>query len=134
MIRLIQRRLIIPRGDTGSFSIPVQYTIEDGDIAVFALYDTMYQETVLEKRINLVSGATSMEISFNYEDTASLTPKKYLWDIKIYKAPILKYKDSDLSDADLINYGIPISAANVHSYYAAYKLPICEIKEVAQDV
>ena len=34
MIRLIQRRLIIPRGDTGSFTIPTQGTVGNNDIAV----------------------------------------------------------------------------------------------------
>ena len=29
MIRLIQRRLIIPRGDTGSFSIPINNEVKN---------------------------------------------------------------------------------------------------------
>ena len=52
MIRLIQRRLIIPRGDTGSFTIPIQGTVEDGDIAVFSIFDPMTHKTILEKEIS----------------------------------------------------------------------------------
>jgi len=39
MNRMIQRRLIIPRGDTGSFSIPYLKTINAGDVAVFTIFD-----------------------------------------------------------------------------------------------
>ena len=49
MIRLIQRRLIIPRGDTGSFTIPTRGTVEEGDVAVFSLYDALTHKTVFEK-------------------------------------------------------------------------------------
>ena len=41
MIRLIKRRLIIPRGDTGSFSIPTQGLVREGDLAVFGIFDTL---------------------------------------------------------------------------------------------
>ena len=44
MIRLIQRRLIIPRGDTGSFSIPVLKNSTD-NIAVF----TIFNEQLIQK-------------------------------------------------------------------------------------
>ena len=49
MIRLVQRRLIIPQGDTGTFTIPTQGTVNEGDIAIFAIYDTLPHKTVLEK-------------------------------------------------------------------------------------
>ena len=41
MIRLIQRRLIIPRGDTGSFSIPTIGTVGASDIAIFGIFDPL---------------------------------------------------------------------------------------------
>ena len=135
MIRLIQRRLIIPRGDTGSFTIPVQGTVEGGDIAVFAIYDPMIRTTVCEKRINLTSNMENLEILFETKDTVELAPKKYLWDIKIYKNPT-KYKTAEgeiietSSEAD----DIPIEATEVNSYYSAFSLPVCEIKEVTQNV
>jgi len=41
MIRLIQRRLIIPRGDTGSFTIPALKSMQPEDVAVFSIYDPL---------------------------------------------------------------------------------------------
>lgn len=120
MVRLIQRRLIIPRGDTGSFTIPTQGTVEDGDIAVFSIYDPMTKTTVFEKEIPATEEI--LEISFEHQDTVNLKPKKYVWDIKIYKNP---QRDED---------GLLIEGEEINSYYAAFSLPICEIKEVAQNV
>lgn len=120
MIRLIQRRLIIPRGDTGSFTIPTQGTVEEGDIAIFSIYDPMTKTTV--KEITIPATAETLTIPFTHADTVNLAPKKYLWDIKIYRNP--QY-DED---------GLIIDGDEINSYYAAFSLPICEIKEVAQNV
>lgn len=120
MIRLIQRRLIIPRGDTGNFTIPTAGTVNNGDVAVFSIYDTLTHKTVFEKEIPATSG--TLTIPFEHQDTVNLTPKKYLWDIKIYINPT-RDEENKLINADEIN-----------SYYAAFSLPICEIKEVAQDI
>lgn len=122
MIRLIQRRLIIPRGDTGSFTIPVQGTVEDGDLAVFSIFDPMTRTTVLEKEINFTGQEDVLNISFEQADTVNIAPKKYVWDVKIYKNP---QRDEE---------SLLIGGDEVNSYYAAFSLPICEIKEVAQDV
>ena len=122
MIRLIQRRLIVPRGDTGSFTIPVQGTVESGNVAVFSIYDPMTQKTVLEKEITFTGGEETFTIEFVHADTVNIQPKKYVWDIKIYKNP-QRDEDSLLIGGDEIN-----------SYYAAFSLPVCEIKEVAQNV
>ena len=121
MIRLIQRRLIIPRGDTGSFTIPIQGTVENGDIAVFSIFDPMTHITVLEKEIPL-TGAETLTVPFVHSDTVKLTPKKYVWDIKIYKNP---QRDEE---------SLLIGGDEIKSYYAAFSLPVCEIKEVAQNV
>jgi hypothetical protein len=120
MIRLIQRRLIIPRGDTGSFTIPTQGTVEDGDIAVFSIYDPMTHTTVFEKEVDLTEEV--LTIPFTHQDTVKIEPKKYVWDIKIYKNP---QRDED---------GLLIGGDEINSYYAAFSLPVCEIKEVAQNV
>lgn len=120
MIRLIQRRLIIPRGDTGSFTIPTLGTVQEGDIAVFSIYDPLTHKTVFEKIFSATE--TEIQISLVHAETVDLIPKKYLWDIKIYHNP--KYdEDGLLVDGDEIN-----------SYYAGYSLPICEIREVAENV
>ena len=46
MIRLLKRRLIIPRGDSGSFSIPTLGTVGENDIAVFGIFDILTHEIV----------------------------------------------------------------------------------------
>ena len=124
MIRLIQRRLIIPRGDTGSFSIPVQGTVEGNDTAVFYIYDPMTKQTVqaIKGEIN----DDIITINFTHDKTSNLAPKKYLWDIVIYKNP--EYEEGD---EDMI---CPINGDEINSYYAAFSLPICDIREVAQNV
>lgn len=120
MIRLIQRRLIIPRGDTGSFTIPTQGAVGEGDIAVFSIYDPMTQTTVFEKEVPATEEIIT--IPFEHGDTVELKCKKYLWDIKIYKNP---QRDED---------GLLINGDEINSYYAAFSLPVCEIREVAQNV
>ena len=120
MIRLIQRRLVIPRGDTGTFTIPTLGSVEEGDVAVFSIYDPTIRTTVFEKEVPAT--AENIVIPFTHKDTVDLECKKYLWDIKIYKNP---QRDED---------GLLIDGDEVNSYYAAFSLPICEIKEVAQNV
>lgn len=120
MIRLIQRRLIIPRGDTGSFSIPTLSTAQTNDVFVFSIYDLLTKQTIFEK-IDVVT-AEQLQIELTHEETVNLKPGKYVWDIKIYNQPIYD-EDNTL-----------IGGQEVHSYYAAYSLPICEIKEVAENV
>ena len=123
MIRLIQRRLIIPRGDTGSFTIPIQGTVEEGNVAVFSIYDPMMKKTVLEKEIIFTQQEReTFTIEFEHSDTINIAPKKYVWDIKIYKNP---QRDEE---------GLLIGGDEINSYYAAFSLPVCEIKEVAQNV
>ena len=96
MIRVIQRRLIIPRGDTGTFTLP------------------------------LLPG-TELNIPFEHEDTLEIEPSnRYEWDVKIYKTPV--YADgADTSDPKTI----PTNGASIDSYYSAFSLPICEIREFA---
>lgn len=120
MIRLIQRRLIIPRGDTGSFSIPTQGTVGDGDVAVFSIYSPLTHKTVFEKIVPATN--ETLTIPFVHEDTVNLEPRRYLWDIKIYKQP--QYDEDNLL----------IGGAEINSYYAAFSLPVCEIREVAENV
>lgn len=120
MIRLIQRRLIIPRGDTGSFTIPTLVSVDDGDIAVFSIYDNLTHKTIFEKQF--AATAENLTISLEHEDTVNITPKSYLWDIKIYNGP--RYN----------NENILIGGREINSYYAAYSLPVCEIREVAENV
>ena len=124
MIRLIQRRLIIPQGDTGTFTIPIQGTMVEGDKAILAIYDNLTQTNVLELE---PSEITSETLSFNFvpEHTLSLEPdnrgNRYSWDIIIMRQP---YKDAN----DETQY------AQIDSYYAAFRLPPCVIKRVTRNV
>lgn len=123
MIRLIQRRLIIPRGDTGEFTIPMQGTVSEGDIAIFSIYDPYYHKTVCEKIIPATN--ETLTFSFTHEDTVNIEPSdRYQWDIKIYRSPVYDEEDN------------LIGGASIDSYYAAFgmEMPKCVIKQVAQNV
>lgn len=113
MIRLLQRRLIIPRGDTGTFSVPVLSTLNTGDVAIFIIFDKTLKKRIFEKKIENIE--TIINVHFEYEDTVNLPIGKFYWDIKIYKEP--SFIDDELIDAK-----------EVDSYYAAFNLPICEIR------
>ena len=129
MIRLIQRRLIIPQGDTGEFTIPTQGTVSNGDVAILAIYDNLTHTTVLEKQIE----ATQETLTFKFEsgDTAALEPndsdyyysnsKRYSWDITIMRDPTINQEGKT-------EYG------SIDSYYAAFDLPPCIIKKVTRNV
>lgn len=112
MIRLIQRRLIIPQGDTGTFTIPTQGEVENGDKAIFAVYDNLMHKTVLEKEIDATPETLTFE--FTSEDTLNIEPDdrgyRYSWDITLKRAN------------------------SVDSYYAAFGLPPCIIKRVTRNV
>lgn len=113
MIRLLQRRLIIPRGDTGSFSIPVLKNSAD-NIAVFTIFDGTTKTKMFQKMIQ--SEGDVLNIAFTHNDTVNLKPGKYVWDIKYYSNP-------EFIDDELVN------GEEVDSYYAGFSLPICEIRE-----
>lgn len=122
MIRLINRTLIIPRGDTGEFTIPTQGTVEQGDIAILSIYDPLTRTTVCEKVIPATN--ETLTFAFTHQDTVGIEPAdRYEWDIKLYHAPV--YEDNQL-----------IGGAVIDSYYAAFskKMPQCIIKQVAQNV
>lgn len=124
MIRVVQRRLIIPQGDTGEFKIPTQGTVSEGDKAILAIYDNLTHETVLEKKIN----ATSEILTFNFEmnDTLNIEPddrgSRYSWDITILRNPL--YDENEKL----------VHCDSIDSYYAAYGLPSCVIKRVTRNV
>lgn len=123
MIRLIQRRLIIPRGDTGSFTIPIQGTMEENDAAIFYIYDPMTKKSV--QTIKGEVDGDNITINFSRDKTINLIPKKYYWDIVIYKNP--EYDEDDEEQE------CPINGTEINSYYAGFSLPICEIKEAANN-
>lgn len=119
MIRMVKRRLIIPRGDTGSFSIPIIEAASVGDVAVFTIFDTLTRTKVSEKELTITESILTFE--FTHNDTVNLKPGKYLWDIKFYKNPV--YADKKLVNGDEID-----------SYYAGFELPVCEIRETGDNL
>ena len=124
MIRLIQRRLIIPQGDTGTFTIPMQGTMQEGDKALISIYDNLMHTVVLEKE--MVPNENTLSYTFASEDTIGIEPddrgSRYSWDVTIQRNPL--YDENQ----QLIHYD------SVDSYYAAYGLPPCIIKRVTRNV
>lgn len=118
MIRMIQRRLIIPRGDTGSFSVPYLKTINTGDVAVFTIFDIKTNTKLFQKIIR--AEGDNLTIAFSHGDTVNLKPGKYFWDIKYYTNP--QIADDILVDGEEID-----------SYYAGFTLPECEIRETGDN-
>ena len=114
MIRLVQKRLIIPRGDTGILSLPAINTAGKDNCAVFTIIDPQTNTLVTEKRIDNVTD--TIEISLTHEDTVNLPIGRFLWDIKFYNNPV--FEDGKL-----------VSGEEIDSYYAAYKMPECEIRQ-----
>ena len=125
MIRLIGRKLIIPQGDTGSFTIPTLGTIDAGDKAIFAIYDNLTHVTVCEKSIEIIEPSETLVFNFVPEDTINIEAddkgRRYTWDIVIMRKP---YQDEN----DNTQY------EEVDSYYAAFKLPPCAIRRVTRNV
>ena len=124
MIRLIQRRLIIPQGDTGTFTIPMQGTMQEGDKALISIYDNLMHTVVLEKE--MIPSENTLSYTFASEDTIGIEPddrgSRYSWDVTIQRNPL--YDENQ----QLIHYD------SVDSYYAAYGLPPCIIKRVTRNV
>lgn len=124
MIRLIQRRLIIPQGDTGTFTIPMQGTMEQGDRAIFSIYDNLTQTVVLEKE--MIPNENTLSYNFASEDTLGIEPddrgSRYSWDVTIQRNPL--YDENE----QLVHYD------SIDSYYAAFSLPPCIIKRVTRNV
>lgn len=118
-MRMIGTRIILPKGDTGFFTLPTRGKVNKGDIAVFSVKNPLTQTTVLEKHFD--ASEDHLLIRFEHEDTKELNTGKYLWDIKIYRSPIY---DED---------GLLIDAIDIDSYYSAFSQPQLIIKEVAKN-
>lgn len=119
MIRLIKRKLIIPQGDTGEFTIPLQGTLDGGE-AKFSIYDTLTRTNVLEKPGTLTPDGDAITFTFASKDTLKIEPDpndqggRYVWDVT------------------LIRPGHDDVPESIDSYYAAFTLPTCVIKRSAR--
>lgn len=117
MIRVVQRRLIIPRGDTGTFTLPILPGTESEDVAVFSIYDPLHKEVIFQKLCTQEDNGFT--VNFTHEDTVKLEPSNsYAWDVKVYHNP--EYENESI---------IPVSGEIINSYYAAFSLPTCEVRE-----
>lgn len=114
MIRLAYRHLIIPCGDTGSFSVPIVAAASNFDVAVFTIFNRFTGDRIFRKEA--IINNNMLTINFTHDDTIGLKPGKYVWDIKFYKNP--QYLNGELIDGDEVN-----------SYYVGFGLPICEIRD-----
>lgn len=119
MMRLIGTRIVLPKGDTGFFSLPNKGFFSEGDVAVFSIKSFLTRETVVEKIIDASSAFLLIEIE--KEDTINLEAGKYFWDVKIYRKP--SYDEDDCL----------VDALEVDSYYSAFEQPLLIIKEVAKN-
>lgn len=119
MIRLVQRRLIIPRGDTGTFSVPVLSSYNSGDAAVFSIIDPRTHRRVYNQLMYVTDNVLS--VKFEYGDTVNLPVGKFLWDIKFYQDPVIE--DNQV-----------VSGKEVDSYYAAFTMPECEIRQTGDNM
>lgn len=124
MIRLIQRRLIIPQGDTGTFNIPMQGTMGENDRALISIYDNLTHKVVLEREMTVNNDMLSY--TFKSDDTINIEPdersSRYTWDITIQRNPL--YDNNN----ELVHYD------SIDSYYAAFNLAPCIIKRVTRNV
>lgn len=114
MIRLVQNKLIIPRGDTGTFSVPVLTPLTERDKAIFSIIDTRTNKNLLSLECNYQDDHLTIQLTHNH--TVNLPIGKYNWDIKVYQ------------DAEIID-DVIVNGIEVNSFYAAYRLPVCEIRQ-----
>ena len=119
MIRLVQRTLIIPRGDTGFFTIPQLAAADANNTAVFTIFDPITHTKVFDKQVD--TSEEVLTISFTHFDTVNLPVGKYKWDIKFYQSPT--FLDNKLVDG-----------VEVNSYYSAFSLPDCEIRQTGDSL
>lgn len=118
MIRLIQRRLIIPCGDTGTLKIPVLANKKGEGVAVFSIINPITQGIIFQKEIYAEDNI--LTVNFSHNETVDLPAGRYVWDIKYYVNPVY-------------DNGIIIDGDEVNSYYAGFGLPVCEIKRTSDN-
>lgn len=116
VIRLIGTRIIMPRGDTGSFVLPNQGFPSETDIALFSVKDSLTQEVVIEKEID--ASGSHLCVFLEHEDTCKLEAKDYIWDITIFRKPKRDIETNEI-----------ISGVEVETYYACYKNCVFSLKE-----
>lgn len=119
MLRVIGNKVIMPERDTGIFALPLYKRFRNkNSIAIFSIYDPMFQKTIFEKKAIIMGDKVIVDLSS--DDTKDLVAGDYKWDVKLYYMP--RYDE----DKNLIG------AEQIDSYYSAYRLPSFIIKEVGK--
>jgi hypothetical protein len=93
---------------------------DSGDTSVFTIFSPLTHRKISEKVMTPKDGILTMDLT--HGDTVNLPVGEYVWDIKFY------------SDASISDDGRVISGTEVDSYYAAFTLPICEIRETGDNL
>lgn len=120
MLRIIGSRVMLPKGDTGSFRMPIkQELIDESTVVVFSVFDKLTRKTILEKQFGVEEDGFCY-ISINHDDTKDLQVGKYFWDLKIYYMPVY---DED---------GILIDAMQIDSIYSTHHMATFLITEVGK--
>ena len=113
MIRMIARKLLLPRGDTGNFTISLLAShTSQNTVAIFSILNLITNEIIYQDEA-IIEDRT-VRVNFTHEQTKNLPLGQYVWDIKVYTNP--EYKNNKL-----------INGETVDSYYAGFSYPVCEI-------
>lgn len=121
MLRLIGSRIMLPKGDSGSFRLPVKAeVVASNTIAVFSVFDKLTRKTILEKQFEVMDDGF-VYVSIDHNDTKDLPVGKYYWDVKTYYMP--KF-DED---------GKLIDALQIDSIYSTHHMATFLIMEVGKD-
>lgn len=121
MLRIIGSRIMLPKGDTGSFRMPIRKElISNSTVVVFSVFDKLTRKTILEKNFPVREDGFCY-IYIDHGDTKDLPVGKYYWDLKAYYMP--KY-DED---------GKIIDAMEIDSTYSSHHMATFLIMEVGKD-
>jgi len=99
--------------------VPVLSSYNSGDVAVFSIINPITQSKIYEKIVEVTESVIT--IKFEHGDTVNLPVGKYLWDIKFYQNPVIV-------DGELVN------GTEIDSYYAAFTMPVCEIRQTGDNL
>lgn len=121
MLRTIGTRIILPKGDTGSFRLPVKQDYNSSNsIAVFSVYDKLTRKTIIEKEFTIADDGY-VYINLSHADSVNAQVGKYWWDVKIYYLP---KRDEE---------GNLIDALQIDSIYSSHHMATFIIAEVGKN-
>ena len=104
MIRIIGTRLLVPKGDTGFFTLPTRGIPSKGDVAVFSVKDPLTRTTIIEKIID--ASEYHLLIEFEHEDTMNLETNVYEYEVLIvtHSGQIIKPAYGKINIKECVKY------------------------------